>query len=67
MIISLLVSGMLPMAQTASVDIARAEQVRLESCLAKTESQPEEAYEEGFYEELRKRTGWALGEMGRTS
>ena len=30
-------------------------------------ARPEEAYEEGFYEELLKRTGWALGEMGRTS
>ncbi len=48
MFISLLVSGMLPITQTASVDIARAEQVRLESCLAKTESQPEEAYEDSL-------------------
>ena len=30
-------------------------------------ARPEEAYEESFYEELLKRTGWALGEMGRTS
>ena len=48
MFISLLASGMLPITQTASVDIARAEQVRLESCLAKTETQPEEAYEDSL-------------------
>ena len=45
---SLLASGMLPITQTATVDIARAEQVRLESCLAKTEAQPEEAYEDSL-------------------
>lgn len=48
MFISLLVSGMLPITQTATIDIARAEQVRLESCLAKTESAPEEAYEDSL-------------------
>lgn len=48
MFISLLASGMLPITQTASVDIARAEQVRLESCLAKTETEPEEAYEDSL-------------------
>ncbi|GAB5454411.1 MAG: hypothetical protein Hens2KO_06400 [Henriciella sp.] len=48
MFISLLASGMLPITQTASVDIARAEQVRLETCLAKTETEPEEAYEDSL-------------------
>ena len=48
MFMSLLVSGMLPITQTASADIARAEQVRLEACLAKSESAPEEAYEDSL-------------------
>lgn len=48
MFISLLASGMLPITQTATVDIARAEQVRLETCLAKTETEPEEAYEDSL-------------------
>ena len=48
MFISLLVSGAFPMMQTASADIARAEQVRLEACLEKSESAPEEAYEDSL-------------------
>jgi tetratricopeptide (TPR) repeat protein len=48
MFVSILVSGLLPFSQTASADIARAEQARLESCLIKAETAPEEAYEDSL-------------------
>jgi len=48
MLVSVLVSSLLPFSQTASADIARAEQERLEQCLAKTETAPSEAYEDSL-------------------
>lgn len=48
MLVSLLISGLFPVSQTASADIARTEQVRLETCLAKTETAAEEAYEDSL-------------------
>ena len=48
MFASLILSGLLPFSQTASADIARAEQTRLEACLVKTEIDPEEAYEDSL-------------------
>ena len=45
---SLLFAGLLPFSQTASADIARAEQARLEACLVKAETAPEEAYEDSL-------------------
>lgn len=48
MLVSLLISGLFPVSQTASADIARTEQVRLERCLAKTETAAEEAYEDSL-------------------
>ncbi|MEL7112173.1 MAG: hypothetical protein AAFZ74_03835 [Pseudomonadota bacterium] len=44
----LLFAGLLPFSQTASADIARAEQERLETCLVKAETAPEEAYEDSL-------------------
>ena len=48
MIVSMLVSGLLPISQSALADIARAEQERLETCLIKTETAPSEAYEDSL-------------------
>jgi len=48
MFVSLLVSGLLPVSQSALADIARAEQERLESCLVKSETDPSEAYEDSL-------------------
>ena len=48
MLVSILVSGILPFSQTASADIARAEQARLETCQVKVETAPEEAYEDSL-------------------
>ena len=48
MFVSMLVSGLLPVSQSALADIARAEQERLESCLIKSEAAPSEAYEDSL-------------------
>lgn len=48
MLASILVSGLLPFSQSASADIARAEQARLEACQQKVETAPEEAYEDSL-------------------
>lgn len=48
MLSSILLSGLLPFSQTASADIARAEQARLESCLVKADQAPQEAYEDSL-------------------
>lgn len=48
MLSSLLISSLLPFSQTASADIARAEQARLETCLVKAEQAPQEAYEDSL-------------------
>ena len=45
---SLLFAAFLPVSQTASADIAQAEQARLEACLVKAETEPEEAYEDSL-------------------
>lgn len=45
---SVLLAGLLPIMQTASEDIARAEQARLEACLVKVKTAPEEAYEDSL-------------------
>jgi len=43
-----LAAGSLLMLQSTSADLARAETARLEACVAKIESDPEEAYEDGL-------------------
>jgi len=48
MFVSVLVSGLLPFSQSASADISRAEQERLEACLVKVETAPSEAYEDSL-------------------
>lgn len=48
MIVSSLLAGLLPISQSALADIARAEQTRLETCIAKTETAPNEAYEDSL-------------------
>ncbi|MEO1321681.1 MAG: hypothetical protein AAFV59_01610 [Pseudomonadota bacterium] len=48
MFVSILVSGLLPVSQSALADIARAEQERLDRCLEKTVSAPSEAYEDSL-------------------
>ncbi|MEM6651284.1 MAG: hypothetical protein AAF582_01705 [Pseudomonadota bacterium] len=48
MFVSILVSGLLPMSQSALADIARAEQARLETCLETVETDPEAAYEDSL-------------------
>ena len=48
MLVSMLMSGILPVSQSALADIARAEQARLDSCVAKVETAPEEAYEDSL-------------------
>lgn len=48
MFVSLLVSSLLPVSQSALADIARAEQERLDTCLMKSESAPSEAYEDSL-------------------
>lgn len=45
---TLLLSGLLPFAQSASAEIAQAEQSRLEACLVKSDVAPEEAYEDSL-------------------
>ena len=48
MLVSILLSSLLPISQSASADIARAEQVRLEACQEKVETAPDEAYEDSL-------------------
>lgn len=48
MLVSMLMSGVLPVSQSALADIARAEQARLDSCVVKVETAPEEAYEDSL-------------------
>lgn len=48
MFATLLISTLLPFSQTASADIARAEQERLDACLVKVETEPVEAYEDSL-------------------
>ena len=48
MLVSVLMSGLLPVSQSALADIARAEQTRLENCIIKTEIAPDEAYEDSL-------------------
>lgn len=48
MFVSILVSGLLPVSQSALADIARAEQERLDRCLEKALSAPSEAYEDSL-------------------
>ncbi|MEO1553243.1 MAG: hypothetical protein AAFR82_04865 [Pseudomonadota bacterium] len=48
MFVSFLASGLLPVAQSALADIARAEQERLDSCLVKIETAPSQAYEDSL-------------------
>ena len=48
MLVSMLMSGILPVSQSALADIARAEQARLDSCVVKVETAPEEAYEDSL-------------------
>lgn len=48
MLAEILLSGLFPLSQSASADIARAEQARLESCQEKVETAPEEAYEDSL-------------------
>ncbi|MEC7290916.1 MAG: hypothetical protein VXW22_12580 [Pseudomonadota bacterium] len=48
MFVSVMMSGLLPISQTALADIARAEQERLEICVEKVESAPEEAFEDSL-------------------
>lgn len=48
MLVSILMSGLLPVSQSALADIARAEQTRLETCQMKVETAPEEAYEDSL-------------------
>lgn len=48
MLVSVLLSGLLPISQSASADIARAETERLRACIEKTETAPEEAFEDSL-------------------
>ena len=48
MLVSVLLSGLFPIAQSASEDIARAEMQRLQACIEKTEVAPEEAFEDSL-------------------
>nr|WP_070958489.1 hypothetical protein [Hyphomonas sp. Mor2] len=48
MLVSVLLSGILPIAQSASEDIARAEMERLQACIEKIETAPEEAFEDSL-------------------
>ncbi len=48
MLVSVLLSGLLPIAQSASEDIARVETERLQACIEKTERAPEEAFEDSL-------------------
>lgn len=48
MLVSVLLSGLFPIAQSASEDIARAEMQRLQACIEKTEIAPEEAFEDSL-------------------
>lgn len=48
MLVTVLLSGLLPIAQSASEDIARAEMQRLQACIEKTETAPEEAFEDSL-------------------
>jgi len=48
MLVTVMLTGLLPFAQTASEDIARAEQERLRVCIEKVETAPEEAFEDSL-------------------
>ncbi len=48
MLVSVLMSGLLPFSQSASADIARAEMERLQTCIEKVETAPEEAFEDSL-------------------
>lgn len=48
MLLAVLLSGLLPISQSASEDIARAEMDRLQACIEKTETAPEEAFEDSL-------------------
>lgn len=48
MLETVLLSGLLPISQSASEDIARAEMERLQACIEKVETAPEEAFEDSL-------------------
>lgn len=48
MLLAVLLSGLLPISQSASEEIARAEMDRLQACIEKTETAPEEAFEDSL-------------------
>jgi len=48
MLVTALLSGLLPISQSASEDIARAETQRLQACIEKAETMPEEAFEDSL-------------------
>lgn len=48
MLVSMLMSGLLPVSQSALADIAIAEQSRLETCIAMVETDPDAAYEDSL-------------------
>lgn len=48
MLVTVLMSGLLPFSQSASADIARAEMERLQTCIEKVETAPEEAFEDSL-------------------
>jgi len=48
MLESVLLSGLFPISQSASADIARAEMDRLQACIEKVEIEPEEAFEDSL-------------------
>lgn len=48
MLVTALLFGLLPISQSASEDIARAETQRLQACIEKAETMPEEAFEDSL-------------------
>ena len=48
MLESVLLSGLFPISQSASADIARAEMDRLQACIERVEIEPEEAFEDSL-------------------
>lgn len=48
MFVTVMLSGLLPFSQSASADIARAELERLQACIEKVETAPEEAFEDSL-------------------
>ena len=48
MLLTVLLAGLLPISQSASEDIARAEMQRLQACIEKAETAPEEAFEDSL-------------------